>query len=139
MSNIYHVQSIFPSAQTRPDSREQQLVVTVRSPVRGLGQVEELQEMVGGGVEAEGEELFALEGVPPVYSHYSEEEREESEPDEGIHIPAKFREKKLTEVNYNFNIINPGRQCTYGIFSLVMFFAKLVFFNFSFCCFNIYV
>ena len=105
MSNIYHVQSIFPSAQTRPDSREQQLVVTVRSPVRGLGQVEELQEMVGGGVEAEGEELFALEGVPPVYSHYSEEEREESEPDEGIHIPAKFREKKLTEVNYNFKLL----------------------------------
>ena len=73
--------------------------------------LEELQEMVGGGLVAEGEELFALEGVPPVYSHYSEEEREESEPDEGIHIPAKFREKKLTEVNYNFKIINLGRQC----------------------------
>ena len=103
--------------------------------MRGLSQVEELQEMVGGGLVAEGEELFALEGVPPVYSHYSEEEREESEPDEGIHIPAKFREKKLTEVNYNFKIINLGRQCTYLLCSLQNWSSFGHFLNFSFCCF----
>ena len=113
MSNIYHIQSIFPSAQTRPDPRQHQLV-TVRSPVRTagggggrvLGQLGELQEKVEVGGVGDGEELFTLEGVPPVYSQYSEEEREESEPDEGIHIPAKFREKKLTEVDFNFYIAN---------------------------------
>ena len=72
---------------------------------RVLGQVEELQERVEVGVMADSDDLFTLEGVPPVYSQYSEEEREESEPDEGIHIPAKFREKKLTEVDCNFYII----------------------------------
>ena len=107
MSNIYHIQSIYPSsARTRPESKQQQQQVgTVRSPVRSvgsrvLGQVEELQERVEGVVVADSDDLFTLEGVPPVYTHYSEEEREESEPDEGIHIPAKFREKKLTEVKY---------------------------------------
>ena len=51
MSNIYHIQSIYPpSAQTRPETKLQQ-AVTVRSPVRVggggsrvLGQVDELQE-----------------------------------------------------------------------------------------------
>ena len=108
MSNIYHIQSIYPpSTQTRPDSVPQQQMVTVRSPVRTqssrvLGQVEELQEKLEVGLVTEGEDLFTLEGVPQVYGHYSEEEREESEPDEGIHIPAKFREKKLTEVGDHF-------------------------------------
>ena len=110
MSNIYHIQSIYPpSAQTRPETKLQQ-AATVRSPVRVggggrrvLGQVEELQEKVEVGVVADDDDLFTLEGVPPVFSHYSEEEREESEPDEGIHIPAKFREKKHIEVGCHSN------------------------------------
>ena len=121
MSNIYHIQSIYPpSAQIRPESKQQQ---QVRSPVRTVGgggsrvldQVEEIQERVEIGVVADSDDLFTLEGVPPVFSHYSEEEREESEPDEGIHIPAKFREKKLTEVEYNFDIDHLGSHTVYYI------------------------
>ena len=130
MSNIYHIQSIYPpSTQTRPDSmpQQQQQMVTVRSPVRTqssrvLGQVEELQEKLEVGLVAEGEDLFTLEGVPQVYGHYSEEEREESEPDEGIHIPAKFREKKLTEVEDHF-YYNHSYKSTRGNLLFSMFFV----------------
>merc|ERR1711874_104844 len=53
LSNIYHIQSIYPSsARTRPEPKQQ---------------VEELQERVEGVAVADGDDLFTLEGVPPVY------------------------------------------------------------------------
>jgi len=100
LSNIYHIKSIYPSAQSR--SKQQ----FVKSPARavsgsGLEQLEQVQESAVGQLVGGGEEdLFTLDDVPlqSVSSHYSEEEREDSEPDEGIHIPAKFRDRKHIEI-----------------------------------------
>ena len=103
LSNIYHLQSIYPSAQSRESSKQQ----FVKSPV-GSSAVTQLETFPKSGVGlllmGDEDDLFALEDVhlPSVRSHQSsEEEREDSEqePDEGIHIPGKFRNKTHIEVS----------------------------------------
>lgn len=114
LSNILHIQSIFPSSR-RAEVARKGLKLTANllpsknsSPVKAalglknvftengavLGQVDE-------GVEAAvavTDDLFLMEGVDecnrsPGSLLYSEEEHEDSELDEGIHIPSKRRER----------------------------------------------
>jgi len=103
LSNILHIQSTLPSATkptqlpTAPLRVKPSPTKTVKSiftPDSGpvLGQVDE-------GVEtalAVTDDLFLIEGMEedlrsPQSLSYSEDEREDSEADEGIHIPCKRR------------------------------------------------
>ena len=65
---------------------------------------EQVEEDVEAGV-AVTDDLFLMEGVDAStaqlrspQSAFSDEEREDSELDEGIHIPSKFSNKKTYEV-----------------------------------------
>jgi len=105
LSNILHIQSTLPGVSSKPSPRPKAspaktvkaLFTTDSSAV--LGQVEE-------GVEAAlavTDDLFLIEGMEeearsPQSLSYSEEEREDSEADEGIHIPSKRREGREAEV-----------------------------------------
>jgi len=111
LSNILHIQSIFPSGL--PKKAALSLTAKAKhSPVKSaqavfgdsmavLGQVE---EDIEAGV-AVTDDLFLMEGVDAStaqlrspQSAFSDEEREDSELDEGIHIPSKFSNKKTYEV-----------------------------------------
>jgi len=114
LSNILHIQSIFPSSLPKPTasnsptktSKPKHSPVKVVQAVFGdsravLGQVE---EDVEAGI-AVTDDLFLMEGVDPTttqlrspLSTFSDEERDDSELDEGIHIPSKFSNKKTFEV-----------------------------------------
>jgi len=103
LSNILHIQSTLPSA-TKPSKlpaaslrvkpSPTKTVKSIFTPDSGpvLGQVDE-------GVEtalAVTDDLFLIEGMEedlrsPQSLSYSEDEREDSEADEGIHIPCKRR------------------------------------------------
>jgi len=104
LSNILHIQSTLPSA-TKPATKlpaasmrakpsPTKTVKSIFTPDSGpvLGQVDE-------GVEtalAVTDDLFLIEGMEedlrsPQSLSYSEDEREDSEADEGIHIPCKRR------------------------------------------------
>lgn len=104
LSNILHIQSTLPSA-SKPASKlpvaslrakpsPTKTVKSIFTPDSGpvLGQVDE-------GVEtalAVTDDLFLIEGMEedlrsPQSLSYSEDEREDSEADEGIHIPCKRR------------------------------------------------
>jgi len=103
LSNILHIQSTLPSA-TKPSKLPSaslrvkpsptKTVKSIFTPDSGpvLGQVDE-------GVEtalAVTDDLFLIEGMEedlrsPQSLSYSEDEREDSEADEGIHIPCKRR------------------------------------------------
>jgi len=111
LSNILHIQSTLPSA-SKPASKlpaaslrvkpsPTKTVKSIFTPDSGpvLGQVDE-------GVEtalAVTDDLFLIEGMEedlrsPQSLSYSEDEREDSEADEGIHIPCKRRGGKKEEV-----------------------------------------
>ena len=104
MSNIYHIQSTYPSAQARSAPRQ----LKCQSPVRtaggsGLAQLERVQECGEVLLVGDEEDVFPLEvedvrlaSVRSPESGWSQ--WSESEPDEGIDIPAKFREKTQVEV-----------------------------------------
>lgn len=116
LSNILHIQSIFPSSlakktggapQSSPDKikPKQSPVKTVKAVFSDsravLGQVDEDVECAI----AVTDDLFLLEGVDTTngqlrspQSVFSDEEREDSELDEGIHIPSKFSNKKPEEI-----------------------------------------
>merc|ERR1711936_764992 len=120
LSNILHVQSIFPSGLSTNTSKPKQ------SPVKAvkaafsdsrpvLGQVEECVE----AAVAVTDDLFLMEGVDTndqemsPQSTFSDEEREDSELDEGIHIPTKLRNKKTCEVAGSLPVGIPWpRRCT---------------------------
>ena len=101
MSNIYHIRSIYPSAKTRSVSTSRQLVRCQSPPLRSqLERVQECGEVLLVGDE---EDLFPLEvedaSLASVRSPQSVSSQcSDSEPDEGIHIPAKFRDKSQVEV-----------------------------------------
>ena len=63
-----------------------------------LGEVEEVIET--GEVVLADDDVFALDGVSIMSPHsaFSDEEREDSELDEGIHIPGKIRSNRAVEV-----------------------------------------
>lgn len=63
-----------------------------------LGEVEEVIET--GEVVLADDDVFALDGVSIMSPHsaFSDEEREDSELDEGIHIPGKIRSNRTVEV-----------------------------------------
>lgn len=104
LSNIYHIQSTYPSAQARSAPRQ----LKCQSPVRtaggsGLAQLERVQECGEVLLVGDEEDVFPLEvedvrlaSVRSPESGWSQ--WSESEPDEGIDIPAKFREKTQVEV-----------------------------------------
>eukprot|EP00092_Neocalanus_flemingeri_P018304 GFUD01019811.1.p1 GENE.GFUD01019811.1~~GFUD01019811.1.p1 ORF type:complete len:242 (+),score=80.32 GFUD01019811.1:215-940(+) len=111
LSNILHIQSIFPSSLAKKSAisktpKPKQSPVKAVQSVFGdssavLGQVE---EDVEDGV-AVTDDLFLMEGVDTTstqlrspQSTFSDEERDDSELDEGIHIPSKFSNKKTFEV-----------------------------------------
>jgi len=106
LSNILHIQSTLPGiartpSAARPKSSPAKTVKSLFSRDSGavLGQVDE-------GVEAAmavTDDLFLIEGVEesatsPQSMPYSDEDIEDSELDEGIHIPSKRREIRTTEV-----------------------------------------
>jgi len=103
LSNIYHIQSTYTSAQARSASRQ----LKCQSPVRTgggsvLAQLERVQECGEVLLVGDEEDLFPLEvedghlaSVRSPESGWSQ--WSESEPDEGIDIPAKFREKTQAE------------------------------------------
>jgi len=101
LSNIYHIRSIYPSAKTRSVSTSRQLVRCQSPPLRSqLERVQECGEVLLVGDE---EDLFPLEvedaSLASVRSPQSVSSQcSDSEPDEGIHIPAKFRDKSQVEV-----------------------------------------
>jgi len=105
LSNILHIQSIYPRSSltsANPPVRPQ-LLSPVRRAVVGegrtvLGEVEEAIET--GEVVLADDDMFAIDGVSVVspLSAFSDEEREDSELDEGIHIPGKIRSNKPVEV-----------------------------------------
>jgi len=104
LSNILHIQSIYPrnvsSSSTNPPVRPP-LLSPVRRAVAGgtvLGEVEEVIET--GEVVLADDDVFALDGVSIMSPHsaFSDEEREDSELDEGIHIPGKIRSNRTVEV-----------------------------------------
>jgi len=112
LSNILHIQSIFPSGLPKKAALSLTTAKPKHSPVKAvqavfgesravLGQVE---EDIEAGV-AVTDDLFLMEGVDAStaqlrspQSAFSDEEREDSELDEGIHIPSKFSNKKTYEV-----------------------------------------
>jgi len=124
LSNILHIQSIFPSslakksggvsssssssntspAKLKPKQSPVKTVKAVFTDSRAvLGQVEEDIECAI----AVTDDLFLLEGVDIDTSNgqlrspqsvFSDEERDDSELDEGIHIPSKFSNKKPEEI-----------------------------------------
>jgi len=112
LSNILHIQSIFPSSLGKKTASPVKPTKPKKSPVKAvqavfgdsravLGQVE---EDVEAGI-AVTDDLFLMEGVDSTatqmrspQSTFSDEEREDSELDEGIHIPSKFSNKKTFEV-----------------------------------------
>lgn len=113
LSNILHIQSIFPSGLPKKAALSLTAAKPKHSPVKAvqavfgdsravLGQVE---EDIEAGV-AVTDDLFLMEGVDATtagqlrspQSAFSDEEREDSELDEGIHIPSKFSNKKTYEV-----------------------------------------
>merc|ERR1712106_800792 len=118
LSNILHIQSIFPSglakkpaltpstgpakAANKPKQSSVKAVQAVFGDSRAvLGQVE---EDIEAGV-AVTDDLFLMEGVDAStvelrspQSAFSDEDRGDSELDEGIHIPSKFSNKKTFEV-----------------------------------------
>jgi len=118
LSNILHIQSIFPSglakkpaltpstgpakAANKPKQSPVKAVQAVFGDSRAvLGQVE---EDIEAGI-AVTDDLFLMEGVDAStvelrspQSAFSDEDRDDSELDEGIHIPSKFSNKKTYEV-----------------------------------------
>jgi len=117
LSNILHIQSIFPSTLSKKpsvqtNSSSPSKLKPKQSPVKTvqavfgdtravLGQVEEDVE----AAIAVTDDLFLLEGVDSSngqlrspQSVFSDEDRDDSELDEGIHIPSKFSNKKPEEV-----------------------------------------
>lgn len=114
LSNILHIQSIFPSvlAKKTTATAPAKTPKPKHSPVKAvqavfgdsravLGQVE---EDIEAGI-AVTDDLFLMEGVDTSsnqlrspQSTFSDEERDDSELDEGIHIPSKFSNKKTYEV-----------------------------------------
>ena len=127
LSNILHIQSIFPSCLPKKAALSLTVAKPKHSPVKAaqavfgdsmavLGQVsrimaftvvdchEQVEEDIEAGV-AVTDDLFLMEGVDAStaqlrspQSAFSDEEREDSELDEGIHIPSKFSNKKTYEV-----------------------------------------
>ena len=70
---------------------------------------DQVEEDVEAGI-AVTDDLFLMEGVDPTttqlrspLSTFSDEERDDSELDEGIHIPSKFSNKKTFEVTFYIN------------------------------------
>ena len=105
LSNILHIQSIYPRSSltsANPPVRPQLLSPVRRAVVSEgrtvLGEVEEAIET--GEVVLADDDMFAIDGVSVMSPHsaFSDEEREDSELDEGIHIPGKIRSNKPVEV-----------------------------------------
>lgn len=113
LSNILHIQSIFPSGlgkksnnnpirQSKPKHNPVSAVHSVISETTAvLGEVE---DGIEAGI-AVTDDLFLMEGVGSNSSQLrspqsvvSDEDRDDSELDEGIHIPSKFGKKKSYEV-----------------------------------------
>lgn len=116
LSNILHIQSIFPSGLKKKAnttlsshaakiSKPKQTVKAVQAVFGERGAVlGEVEDDIEAGVAAT-DDLFLLEGVDTSstqlrspQSTFSDEERDDSELDEGIHIPSKFSNKKNYEV-----------------------------------------
>lgn len=116
LSNILHIQSIFPSGLKKKAntifsshaakiSKPKQTVKAVQAVFGERGAVlGEVEDDIEAGVAAT-DDLFLLEGVDASstqlrspQSTFSDEERDDSELDEGIHIPSKFSNKKNYEV-----------------------------------------
>ena len=106
LSNILHLQSIYPgrAAKTGTVKSPSRRVQMLTRPGEDLGDVDEEAGLETGGALLADDDMFALDGVAGVPAPHSEEEREEhdSEADEGIHIPSKFRHRnvKPLEVTY---------------------------------------
>jgi len=123
LSNILHIQSIFPSSLakktcgTAPSSSSSSSsspakIKPKQSPVKTVQAVfSDSRAVLGQVVEdvecaiAVTDDLFLLEGVDTSsgqlrspQSVFSDEERDDSELDEGIHIPSKFSNKKPEEI-----------------------------------------
>jgi len=117
LSNILHIQSTFPSGLAKKTSSSQSLssvkpVKPKQSPVKAVQSVFGDSRAVLGQVEEDVEaaiavtdDLFLMEGVDvsngqlrSPQSAFSDEDRDDSELDEGIHIPLKFSNKKAEEV-----------------------------------------
>lgn len=100
LSNILHLQSIYPgrsakSGSVKSPSRRMQIVA---KPGVDLGNVDEEAGVETGEVVLADDDMFALDGVAGAAAGlHSDEEREEhdSEADEGIHIPSKFRHRNV--------------------------------------------
>jgi len=130
LSNILHIQSIFPSGLKKKAntifsshaakiSKPKQTVKAVQAVLGERGAVlGEVEDDIEAGVAAT-DDLFLLEGVDASstqlrspqstfdasstqlrspQSTFSDEERDDSELDEGIHIPSKFSNRKNYEV-----------------------------------------
>jgi len=118
LSNILHIQSIFPSSLakktcgTAPPSSSPAKIKPKQSPVKTVQAVfSDSRAVLGQVVEdvecaiAVTDDLFLLEGddtssgqLRSPQSVFSDEERDDSELDEGIHIPSKFSNKKPEEI-----------------------------------------
>ena len=123
LSNILHIQSTLPSSVSRPAPGRHPVMAPTRreeaAPCPGhLGQGAEGRGP--GQLSVADDDMFTLDGVTgsqsnavshtvtilvlaarsPAALSPSDEDREEadSEPDEGIHIPGKFRQNKPLEV-----------------------------------------
>lgn len=96
LSNILHIQSTLPSSTPRPAPVRHQVPLARRE--EALPDPGHLEE--AGQLSMAEDDMFALDGVLVTSAlSPSDEEREEadSEQDEGIHIPGKFRQHR-TEV-----------------------------------------
>lgn len=106
LSNILHIQSTFPSSVSRaaPGRHPVMSPMGREEAAPGLGHLEQVVEGHGGQLGLADDDMFTLDGVSarrsPAALSPSDEDREEvdSEPDEGIHIPGKFRQNKPLEV-----------------------------------------
>lgn len=107
LSNILHIQSTFPSSVSRAAPVRHPVMSPMgrEEPAPGLGHLEQVVEGHSGGqLSLADDDMFTLDGVSarrsPAALSPSDEDREEadSEPDEGIHIPGKFRQNKPLEV-----------------------------------------
>lgn len=98
LSNILHLQSIYPGRSANSGSvKSPRRVQMMTRPGVDLGDVDEEAGVETGEVVLADDDMFALDGVAAVTAPLSEEEREEhdSEADEGIHIPSKYRHRNV--------------------------------------------
>jgi len=116
LSNILHIQSTFPSGLAKKTSSQSVSAAKPakpkQSPVKAVQAVFGDSRAVLGQVDEDVEtaiavtdDLFLMEGVDvsngqlrSPQSAFSDEDRDDSELDEGIHIPSKFSNKKVEEV-----------------------------------------